>query len=68
MDQPKRSERRLPWWFRPSEPEVVTHGAPGEGKVLVVTVRDADGEVLERAWVDEQIAWQWDDTRWRSAH
>lgn len=58
--------RGLPWWFRRSSVEGDEHtlGTPGEGKVLVVTQRDALGDPVERTWVDESIAWQYDDTRW----
>ncbi|MDR6868154.1 hypothetical protein J2Y69_002765 [Microbacterium resistens] len=45
-------------------PDSLVRGKERPGHVLVVTRRDADGEPIESAWVDESIAWQYDETRW----
>lgn len=56
---------RRPWWFlQPTDDAEETIGEYAPGKVLVVTMRDAEGYPVQRAWVDEAEAWQWDDTRW----
>lgn len=61
---------RRPWWWLPLATQhegVRTVGESGEGRVLIVTMRDAAGEPIERAWVDPSIAWQWGDTQWSSS-
>lgn len=56
---------KAPWWFRRDDgaSERVI-GEPGPGKVLVTTARDHSGHSVERTWMDERVAWQWDETRW----
>ncbi|GAA1732986.1 hypothetical protein GCM10009746_14090 [Microbacterium paludicola] len=52
-----------PWWaLRSDDDDVITHGEPGEGRVLVTIRRDGDGTPLERAWIRPDLAWQWEDT------
>lgn len=59
---------RLPWWLRKleedgDEPRVL--GEPGDGRVLVVTRRDAHGDVVERTWVDPASTSHWEERVWR---
>jgi len=56
---------RLPWWYRPvDDDEPRTIGEPGEGRVLVVTRRDAHGDAVERSWVSPEAAAHWREDLW----
>jgi hypothetical protein len=54
----------LRWAQKPGEEADIEHGRAAEGKVLVTIARDRMGYPTEQVWVDESIAWQWDDRGW----
>ena len=59
---------RWPWWVIGSDdPDLpYVRGEPGEGKVLVTTRRDVNGDAIEQVWAAAEAAADWDESRWRA--
>ena len=57
---------RWPWWVIGSDDPDFPHirGESGEGKMLVTTRRDRNGNAVEQVWTTPEAAGDWDDTKW----